>query len=100
MERQLSVSALDLSLHVCGSVNDTFAENELERERRVPLRACARDDVEPWNLQELFLERRGDVVRHGRRIRARIGAGDLDNRVIDRGQIVDRELAVGGDTSD
>src|SRR5439155_8281943 len=56
IERQLSGSALDRSLHVCGSVNDTFAENELERERRVPLRACARDDVEPWNLQELFLE--------------------------------------------
>ncbi len=81
-------------------VHDTFAENKLECERRISLRALARDNVEPWNLQELFLQRRGDVVRHGGRIRAGVRTRDLDNRIIDRRQIVDRELAVSGDAGD
>ena len=72
IDGQFPGCALDRRLHVCGRVNDTFAEIELKGERGISLRARARDDIEAWYLQELFLQRRGDVVRHCRRVRARI----------------------------
>ena len=47
-------------------------------------------------MQKLFLERCRDVVRHRLRIRAGIGTSHLNDRVIDRRKIVDREFVVGG----
>jgi len=68
----------------------------LKGQLRIALRARARDDVEAGYLQKLFFERRRDVVRHRHRIRARIRTRDLDDRIIDRGQIVDGEFVVSG----
>ena len=85
---------MNRSLHIGRGVGDAFAQIELQRELRVRLRALARDDVEPGNLEKLFFERRRDVVRHRRRIRAGIGASDVDDRIIDRGQIVDGKFSV------
>ena len=72
IDRQFPGCALDRRLHICGRINDTFAEIELKGERGISLRARARDDVEPRNLEELLFQRRGDVVRHCRWVRPRI----------------------------
>ena len=87
-------------MHIGRGIGDAFAENELQRQRRVALRAGAGDDVEAGDLQKLFLKRRGDVVCHRRRVRPGIRAGNLNDRIIDRGQIVHCELSVSRKTSD
>src|SRR5439155_1175212 len=66
IQRQLSGCALDRRLYVCRRVHDTFAKNKLKRELSVSLRAVTGDDVKSRNLQKLFLQWRGDVIRHRR----------------------------------
>ena len=100
IERQLACGALDCGLHVGRGVGDTFAQNELQRERCVALRAIAGDDVEAGDLQKLFFQRRGDIIGHRGGIRAGVGTGDLNYRVIDGGQIVDGELPISGEARD
>ena len=91
---------MDGSLHIGRSISDALAQNELQRQRRVALCAVARDDVEAGNLQKLFLQRRGDVVGYRCRVRAGIGAGNLNNGIIDCRQIIHSELSIGREAGD
>src|SRR5439155_20331455 len=59
-----------------------------------------RDQTDPRNLRELFLERRRDRVRHRHRISAGIRSRYGNDRVIDRWQIIYRELIVTEDAED
>src|SRR5204862_5006753 len=51
--------------------------------------------LEPVDLHELPLERRRDIVRDGLGRGARVVRVHLDDRVVHRGQVVDRQRAVG-----
>ena len=97
---QFPRGTLDRSLHVGCGVGDAFAEHELQRQRRVALRAIAGDDVQTGDLQELLLQRRRDVVGHRRGVCAGIRAGNLNNRIIHCGQIVDGKFSVSRETGD
>ena len=99
IQRQLSGCALDRRLYVCRRVHDTFAKNKLKRELSVSLRAVTGDDVKSRNLQKLFLQWRGDVIRHRSGIRTGVRTSDLDYRVINRRQIVNSELVIGSNSS-
>ena len=59
----------------------------------VPLRALRGDQLQPVDLHELPLERRGDVVRHRLGARARIGRVHLDDGVVHGRQVVDGSRA-------
>ena len=59
------------------------------------LTAVRGHDLEARDLHELTLERRRDAVRHRLWRRAGVAHADLDNRVVDRGQIVHRQVEVG-----
>ena len=91
---QLARGALDGGLHVGRGVGQGLAEVELERERRVALRRAARDERQARDLEELFFQRRGDVVGHRLRAGARVGTRDVDDRVIDRREVVHRQQLV------
>src|SRR5205807_3273046 len=97
---KLSLGALNRRLHITRSAIDAFAQVELDGDVRAPLRARARDQADAGNLRECFLQRRRDRVRHRHRISAWIGRSNGDDRVIDRRQIIYRELIVTEDAED
>src|SRR5215831_7573120 len=80
--------------HVGGCSVEALAQIELKREAGVALAAFAGHQLQPVDLHELPLERGSDVARH------RLGAGAgivdvyLNDRIVDRRQIVDRKLGV------
>ena len=92
--------ALDRGLHIGRRVDDAFIELELEGDVGRTLRARAGGKRQSRNLRELFLERRGDRVRHRFRIRSGIAGGDRDDGIIDGRQIVYRELLESHDAKD
>ncbi len=67
---------------------------KLQHEAGVALAAVGRHHLQAGNLHELALERRGHVVGHGLRRRARIIHLHLNHGIVDRGQIVDRQAQV------
>ncbi len=74
---------------------DVQAEIELQRDDRQPFGADGSHLLQPWNLAELTFQRRRNGRSHDVRIRARIGGGHLDGRVIHFRQRGNRQLAVG-----
>ena len=96
----MSLRPLDGGLHIARGPVDALAEIELNGDVGVPLRTVARDKADAGNLRELFLQRRRDRVRHRHWIRARKRRADGDDRVIDCGQIVNRQLIVSEKTED
>ena len=60
----------------------------------MPLGTLGRHQLQSVDLHELPLERRGDIIGHGLGTRARIIGLDLDNRVVNRRQIVYRQTKV------
>ena len=61
------------------------------------LGAFGSHEFQSGNLHELALKRRGDVVGHGVRTRARIVRLHLDDRVVHGWQVVHRELPIAED---
>ena len=75
VDREAAGRLRDRGLHVGRRGVDALVQDELERQARsAPGVLLLRDDLEPGDLHELALERRGDVVRH----RLRAGAGVAD----------------------
>ena len=70
---------------------DAFVQIELERERSLALRAFRGHDFEPIDLHELPLEGRGDGVRHDFGAGARIRGLHLNDRIVNRGEVVHRQ---------
>ena len=64
---------------------------ELQHEAGVALAAVGGHQLQAGNLHELALQRRGDVVGHRLRRRARIVHLHLDHRIVHRRQIVHRQ---------
>src|SRR5262249_25830876 len=90
----------DGRLHIGRGGVEGLAEGELQRQLGVSLRALAGDQLQPVDLHELPLQRGGHVGGH------RLGAGsgivdvDLDHRVVDGRQVVDRKLEVAEDAEE
>ena len=85
----------DRRLHVGRSRVEALGEIELQDEAGVSLAVVGGHQLEAGNLHELALERRGHVVGHRLGRGARIVHLHLDHRIIDRRQIVHRQLKIG-----
>ena len=66
---------------------------ELQHEARVALAAGGGHQFQPGNLHELPFQRRGDVVGHRLRRRARVADLHLNDRIVHGRQVVDRQAA-------
>src|SRR4029434_2363651 len=87
----MTVLSRDRRLHVRGSRVDTLVESKLQGHARVSLAAFGSDQLQPVDLHELPLQRRGDSV--GYRIRTGTGIAHLhlDDGIVHRRQIVYRQ---------
>ena len=98
IDRQLSLGLRDRGLHVGGRGIQALGEGELQDEARASLTAARGHQLESRNLHELTLERRGDVVGHRLGRCAGIPHLNLDDRIVDSRQVVDRQAPVGQHT--
>ncbi len=94
IDRQLSRGPRDRRLHVRGSAVEALGKIELQDEVGVSLGVVGSHQLQPRNLHELALQRRGHVVGHRLRRRARIVHLHLNDRVVDSRQIADRQLKI------
>jgi hypothetical protein len=98
IDGQASRGATDRRLHIRRGGVDALGQGKLQREATEALRAPAGNQFQSGNLHELPFQRRSDVGGHGVRAGAGIANIDQNHRVIDRRQIVHRQLSVRQDT--
>ena len=96
----MSLRAGDRRLDVIGSTVNVPGEVELQHQPRRALAAAGRDEHESRDLHELPLERRGHVGGHRLRSCAGITGLDLNDGIVDRRQIADRQPEVRVDAED
>ena len=88
-------SRVERGLHVARRAVDVAGEIELDGDPGVAERAARGQLAHAGDLAKPALQRRGDGGRHGFRIGARPGRGDVDGREIDRRHAGDGQEAVG-----
>ena len=94
VDGELSAGSRNSGLHVGGGGVETFVQIKLQNEARVSLAVVGGDHFQARNLHELAFERRGHIVGHGFRRRARITHLHLNDGVVDCRQVADRQAQV------
>ncbi len=97
IRRQIRPRSVDRLLHFLLGDIDVEAERELQRNDRTAIGTDGGHLLQPGNLAELPLERRGHGRRHHIRTRARIERHDLNDRIINLRQRGYRQLTVSND---
>src|SRR5258708_1479104 len=90
---QKSLSSRYSGLHVGRGVAEALIQRELQDQGRLTGLIGRSHQIETWDLQKLFFQRRRYRIGHRLGTGARITYADLDYRVVDCGQIVHRKLS-------